>query len=375
MVAMVAMAAYAAAPIKARYFDGRTGRPVAVDICLDDGVLHITAPGLARRLRPAELRITASLGQAPIRLTLPDAAQCELPNEPAARELLRQLGVRPQLAERMAGSAGRLAAVVLAFILSLLALYRWGIPLAIDLAIDHAPHAWELRLGRMVLHNLDSAGIFRPSQLDPAQQAAIRRDFAALAQGEAAPAYDLQFRRLGVPNAFALLGGSIVLGDEIVTLAASNRDGLLTVLGHELGHVAQRDPAKSLLRGTLLSALAVWYIGDVSGLAASATGGIAALRYTRAAEHAADLYALRLMRAQGRSTRPAAALLRRLSPWLDPAARPSGADKDGPLPADRPRFDLPEYLSTHPDIADRIELFESDAPPVAAGLNAAAATP
>ena len=153
------------------------------------------------------------------------------------------------------------------------------------------------------------------------------------------------------------------MSDELVALAGDDDEALLTVLAHELGHLAHRHSMHALVQTALFSALAAWYFGDVSTFVASAGAGLTALRYSRAAENAADIYALRMMQANGVPTRPAAELFKRLAG--DVVGAKTAPDKDS---AKAPRkagiaaqVEVPEYLSTHPDVRARIALFEHGA--------------
>jgi Zn-dependent protease with chaperone function len=181
-----------------------------------------------------------------------------------------------------------------------------------------------------------------------------------LKKGAGAPQYRIVFRRLGVPNAFALPGGCIVVADEIVALAPQDDAALLTVLGHELGHLQERHGMRGIVRASLFSAVAAWYLGDISGVAAGAAAGFTSLSYSRGAEQSADRYALRLMHDNGISTRPAAELFRRLADLQpDRTAGSTVAPGRG--------AEMPEYLSTHSDVRGRIALFENeDTEPAAA---------
>ncbi len=347
------------AMIEARYFDGHSSRAVPVQLMLDGADLRIVGAEMLRTVPRGALVPMPARGAAPVRLGLPDGASCEIANGPAAQELLRALGTRPGLAERMAARPGRVLAVVVAFVVVVAAIYRWGIPLAVDELVAHAPPGLEAQLGAAVLRSLDEAGAFRPSTVAAARQQEVRARVRALALPPGLGAYRIEFRRFGTPNAFTLPGGIIVVGDELLAMADGNTDGLLTMLGHELGHVYFHDPARSLLHGALLSALAFWYLGDFSSTAAGAVGGVTALRYSRQAEHGADLFALHLMQANGIGTRGAAQLFRQL-------VAAAGGARAAAQAADAGRGDsgnapLPEYLSTHPDIDDRIALFETGA--------------
>jgi len=143
------------------------------------------------------------------------------------------------------------------------------------------------------------------------------------------------------------------MADELVKLDPGSGAALQTVLGHELGHVVYRHSLRAVVRTTLYSALAAWYIGDVSAFVASAAAGFTALSYSRAAEDEADHYALRLMQRNNIPTKDAATLFERLA---DRPSRHGAGHGDEAATAE-----LPEYLSTHPDIRSRIALFRGAA--------------
>lgn len=347
--------------IDASYFDGRSSRAVAVQLQLEDDALRIIGADLLRTVPLAQVSVSAAPGRtSPLRLALADGALCEIAAGSAAADLLAALGRPLPLAERLVAHPGRLLAVLAAFVFILAVAYRWGVPLAADVLVDHLSPRLEARLGEAALRGLDEAGAFQPSALAAARQEEIRRAMHALQLPPGIGEFHIEFRRFGAPNAFALPGGTIVVGDELVSMAEGNPDGLRTVLGHELGHVYYRHSTRSLLRGALLSALAFWYLGDFSSAAAGVVGGVTAMQYSRQAEHDADLFALHLMQANGVSTHGAAVLLGKLAAGAAGEQRPraEGRSPRADAPAQgRPR--MPEYLSTHPDIDDRIALFEN----------------
>jgi Zn-dependent protease with chaperone function len=335
--------------LAARYFDGQRARALPAWLRVHEGQLEIAWDGGWRREGPARLVVVHSQGRAPVRIRLPEGALGELANVAAAAALLQRLEIRRGRVERLEAHAPTVAALLGVFVLILVAIYFWGLPWATDRIADHFPEARERQLGSALLVQLDQAGMFKDTQLTPEKQDEIRRDFKELNRGEALPAYWIVFRRMGVPNALALPGGSIVVSDEIVALAGEDPDALRTVLAHELGHVHYRHGIRNLVHASLVSAWIAWLVGDVSGLVASVGAGFADLHYSRGAESQADRYAWALMHRHGRSTHAAAQLFRRLS-------EPGAPKKQDESVTAR----VPVYMSTHPDLAERIALFDSD---------------
>ncbi|MEM6306656.1 MAG: M48 family metallopeptidase [Pseudomonadota bacterium] len=110
--------------------------------------------------------------------------------------------------------------------------------------------------------------------------------------------YDLNVRVVDhhMINAFALPGGYIVLMNGFVQ-AADTPEQVAGVLGHEIGHVANRDPLEQALRSAGTAGLLSLVFGDATGGTLLALTGEAAINasYSRAAEALADDYALSLM--------------------------------------------------------------------------------
>lgn len=99
-------------------------------------------------------------------------------------------------------------------------------------------------------------------------------------------------------NAFALPGGQVVLMKGLLD-AADNAEQVAGVLGHELGHVANRDPIEQALRAGGSAGLLSLLVGDVTGGTAFALIGdqLVNSSYSRAAESKADVFALERMAA------------------------------------------------------------------------------
>jgi predicted Zn-dependent protease len=136
----------------------------------------------------------------------------------------------------------------------------------------------------------------------------------------------------------ALPGGIIVLLDGLVAFA-EDEDAVLGVLGHELGHVVHKHPARGILQSAGLGALAGLLWGDFSGAAASVPITLGVLRYSRDFEREADEFAIALLRAQDVSTQPLYEFfvrVRRLE-----SRRGVGA--------------IPDFLATHPPTEERLE--------------------
>ncbi len=155
------------------------------------------------------------------------------------------------------------------------------------------------------------------------------------------------------PNAFALPGGKVGVNTGIFTVA-KNQDQLAAVLGHEIGHVIARHHEERITRQMgaqaglgVLGALAGARYGDGAASTVNQLGGMTAqaaflLPGSRTQESEADVVGQRLMAQAGFDPRQAVGL------WQNMMAASGGRS--------------PQWLSTHPDPANRIRELERDAP-------------
>ena len=145
-------------------------------------------------------------------------------------------------------------------------------------------------------------------------------------------------------NAFALPGGKMAVYTGLVPVA-QNQDGMAVVMGHEIAHALMRHGAQRMARGKLEQ------IGQMAGAASgmdagtlqtvmSAYGVTSALPYARGHESQADEVGLMLAAAACFDPQQAVPLWQRM-------AQMSGGQKP------------PEFASTHPSEASRIQHLQS----------------
>ncbi len=150
-------------------------------------------------------------------------------------------------------------------------------------------------------------------------------------------------------NAFALPGGFIAVHSALL-LAAQSESELASVLGHEIGHVAQRHIARSIgqqkqdalipLAAIILAILASKAGGDAALGVFSAGQGLAIqrqLNFGRDAEREADRIGFQIMGAAGYDTSGMVAFFQRMQ-----TASRNYSDR------------VPAYLQSHPLTSDRI---------------------
>jgi Zn-dependent protease with chaperone function len=205
------------------------------------------------------------------------------------------------------------------------------------------------------------AHYLKPSELSAARQAELRAQLAQMMTRlgpslkrypSYAPRYVLNFRRGAGPNAFALPGGTLVMTDELVALAAKNGlgdDALLGVLAHEIGHVEHRHGTRLVVEQGVLNVGLGLALGDVSSMVSMTGTLLTGLAYRRRHEAEADCFALAFMAQAQRPTAPMGELLLALSASARDAkgSTPTRGKEESGL--------MQEWLSTHPATPARAE--------------------
>lgn len=220
-----------------------------------------------------------------IPLPMTDLLARRLPPQSRYGGLVDRFGIWPAVA----GFTALSAAVILVL---------WKAP---DVIAPLVPMSWEQKLGDAMIGDLGG----RICDGKEGQQA-----LDALVQRIDPKAKELRVRIVNVDmvNAAALPGGQIVIFRGLLQ-EAKNADELAGVLGHEIGHVRNRDVMQALLRQMGLSLLLGGVGGDVGGALNSAISA----SYSRAAESRADDYAINVMRTANVSPVPTAGFFDRLA--------------------------------------------------------------
>lgn len=158
-----------------------------------------------------------------------------------------------------------------------------------------------------------------------------------------------------VDNAFAVPGGYVYVTRQLVSLM-NNEAELAGVLGHEVGHVAARHSARrqqtaqrnqllgvlgSVLSGVLLGNS---QLGQLGQQLASTAPQLATLSYSRGQETEADQLGIGYLNSAGYDPRAMATLLQSLAMQSALDAQIESRDAS-----------IPEWASTHPDPASRVQ--------------------
>lgn len=304
----------------------------------DGGVRALASAALSA------VEVSARVGSIPRRITFPDGSLFETNDNDGVDRLIPP-GARRGLVHRLEQFRPRLIVLVVAALALGFALYRYALPVLVEVAVAVTPPIVPELLSESVLTSLDET-VFDKSQLPAERQKAIAEGFARMAaltpRGMAATeqaAYTLNFRKGGIigPNALALPDGNIILTDELVELANDDQM-VLGVLAHEIGHVDREHSLRQLYRAAGATALIMLIAGDIgAGTEDILVQGSAlvSLSHTRAAEREADRYSVELMHKAGNDPAAIARFFELIR------------DRLGDTSED-------DFLSTHPATPERI---------------------
>lgn len=185
--------------------------------------------------------------------------------------------------------------------------------------------------------------------------------------GNARDSFTVSLLNSPVNNAFAIPGGYIYTTRQLVALM-NNEAELAGVLGHEVGHVAARHSQRrqaASQRNTLLGAAGAILsgillgnsgIGQQLGQAALQGSQLLTLKFSRSQEIEADELGIRYLNQAGYDPRAMATVLQSLALQNALDARVQGRDNAR----------IPEWASTHPDPAGRVQTALSKAQAVGA---------
>lgn len=189
---------------------------------------------------------------------------------------------------------GSLRAVVIGLLILVAGVYggvTLGIPWAAERVAAQIPIDVQNRLSSDALVLLDRI-LLEPSELVSGEKQRVRRLALPVMAAAGFANTDLQFRTGIGPNALTLPDGTVVITDELVTLA--NDDQLVAVLYHELGHLEGRHILRRTLQSSFLVLGVFFLTGDVNSaeLLLAIPTVVMNSAYSRDFEREADRYAL-----------------------------------------------------------------------------------
>ncbi|WP_114239907.1 M48 family metallopeptidase [Dyella sp. C9] len=279
------------------YFDGLSTRPIWVEVWREDAVLHWRTADRQRAWQAslASMEPSARVTGLPFVLHLADGAHLQIEHDQMPADWFpghHRLEKLVDWLERrwMAALAGVVVVVV-----SLLALFEYGVPWAADRVADHLPHALESSMGRQSLTALEGR-VLLPTHLSAERQTHLQAVFWHFALGMPGLG-DVRLKFYSAPmigaNAFALPDGTIVFTDQLAS-ALPDDEAFIAVIAHELGHQVHHHMLRQVLRNSGAFIVAGMMMGDVTSMG-GITAGIPLFlinsHYSRTFEEDADGFA------------------------------------------------------------------------------------
>ncbi len=360
---------------QANYFDGKKAshKPVLVRVVEHTKQIAFDVDGETLAFKLADLEVQAKLGSAKRLIDLPNGGMLEAVD---IGELEAAMPSKTSAFWRgLHYLENHLGWVFVAMLLTVFAgwmFLQFGVPKMAEYVADVTPPGMEVKIGEQVLAGLDSqVGYFSPSKIEPNRRASVIAELNKLCSSLAGsalktcPQYRLEFRDGGDldkggigANAFALPGGIMVMTDQLIKLSKNDTE-VVAVLAHELGHVDQRHAFRQSLQGVLAGLILASITGDVSSVASGLPAALMQMKYSRAHETEADVFALNAMQAACLPPKTFADILQRLQSQAlgdeaaDNTTKPQTENKPKPTKADP----VLEMLASHPDTLERVKPF------------------
>lgn len=292
------------------FYRAGSGRPTKAWLTLDGEEVRVCALADGSVLGTAprrDVEVSAKVGSIPRQVSAAQEWMFETADSDGIDRILGRPGdgLLPWLEE----FHPKLIVLAVVVLVSVVGIFRFGIPAATHMAVNATPQAVETAIAAGTLQSLELT-FFEKSEADPERRIRLEGRFEALlaAYGNSetarlAPNFELLFRKAPLvgPNALALPGGQVILTDELLDLI--DDDDLITaILAHEIGHVHHRHSLYALYRSAGVSAMILFLGGDLSQLAEDAVvqGAVLSnLASSRGMEKEADLTAVTLAGAGG----------------------------------------------------------------------------
>lgn len=281
-----------------QFFDGSSSRSVPAQLEWVGSALLLLAEGRQWSYQADEVSVSEPVNWAPRVLSFADGGRCELPETAELRALLQHLQVKDGWVVRAQRHLGMVLLCSLLLCVSTVAAYFYGLPLLARWGAQWTPTELVASIDQQGLQSLDKT-FLQDSAVETVRRVRIQQLLNDLLDAQAQQrervTAQLHFRSspaLG-PNALALPGGSIVVLDELLTLADDAE--VQAVLAHELGHVVHRHGLRLAYQNAASAALAAFVLGDVSAIIAVLPGLVLNAHYARELEREADRYAVNLL--------------------------------------------------------------------------------
>jgi beta-barrel assembly-enhancing protease len=329
------------------YFDGESTRPTKVEIKVTPLFVLVHLPGESEEVLkwehdkihtqeiPGSTKIAVNFGDFPYQ-------SIEVEKE----DLFDVVGVINPLAPYLKASGKKVLSNTTRWLLSFLAIvvsmvllvYFLLIPLATNIMVSLIPIQTEIELGKKMSESMLAA-----EKVDAEKSELLNRFYKSIKTTSKYP-IRVSVVDSNVKNAFAVPGGQIVVYTGLLN-EMKDYSELVALLGHEKAHVEERHSLQSLAKSLGLYVVISLIIQDVNGVMGvilENASNLQQLSYSREFENEADELGLELVLKNKVDPKGMIALFKHLK------------SDDSTTP--------PEFLSTHPDVGNRIKRLEEKLP-------------
>jgi Zn-dependent protease with chaperone function len=280
------------------------------------------------------------LGSLPHEIRLPNGA---LLNIESHHDLTPFLGTKKQLISRLEQHRVFWLIALLLVPVCLYVIIEQGIPRMAKGVTPLVPEQVLTEIDQQVMTMLDST-MLDESQLDEESQLTLsdyiqNNEYSSELVLEK---YNISYRNsksFGA-NAFALPGGSIVVTDDLYKLLENDKQALIAVLLHEIGHVEHQHGLQLIAETAATTLLMTYFFGDMEGIVETFTGTALTViqnKFSQQLEKEADSFAVDQLKKLGIPPKT-------LGKALSKLVKSTGNNEL-----------LEKYFSSHPSIKDRIE--------------------
>lgn len=326
--------------ITVRYYDGVTAVAQQATLSHQGEYVLLSVAHKHLHYKLKQLKIHPKLGHALATIDLPDGGYVELLQADVPEWLYpsQQQRVFWQRLWVWENKLHYIAISMIGILMFVFVLVQYGIPRAAKYIAYSLPDATEQLLAKHTLASLDKI-LFTPTKVPVTKQQHIQQLFQQTFNPP--PQIQLVFRESKIgANALALPNGTIVMTDDLLTLAENDYQ-LLAVLAHELGHIEGRHGLRSALSVAGIGIVVGGITGDIDSMVSAMPTIFLQLRYSRDFELEADEYAHQSLTQHNIPLHHFADILIKLSKQHDDDSNSSSND----------------YWQTHPHVQERVKPF------------------
>lgn len=202
---------------------------------------------------------------------------------------------QPKYSSRNPPTSNRQLLIILGLFLAFIVSVFWLLGLVINNLILLVPPSFEQKLGSIIVPVYEKQA--KPSPTQDALNRLVDRLETNLPESQAERDYQVLYVPQETVNAIAIPGDTIIIYQGLLEDVESENE-LMMVLGHELGHFANRDHLRGIGRALTWRIAIAYLFGDISILQSTvgtAVQAIANAQYSQSQEQQADEFGLELL--------------------------------------------------------------------------------